>query len=180
MGGPEAAGMVTVLAHTAQLDAATLAAARRLMDLAFDGGFTDEDWDHGLGGMHAVVHEGDRLVAHGSLVARRFIHDGRPLRCGYVEGVAVHPDHQRTGLGHLVMQELEALAPAYDLLALSATPAGAALYARRGWKQWSGRTSVLAPGGVVPTPDDDGGVWVLGLDLLDGELTCDWRDGDVW
>jgi aminoglycoside 2'-N-acetyltransferase I len=35
----------------------------------------------------------------------------------------------------------------------------------------------------VRTPDDDGAVWVLGLSApldLDGELTCDWRDGDVW
>jgi len=35
----------------------------------------------------------------------------------------------------------------------------------------------------VRTPDEDGAVWVLpvAVDLdLDGTLTCDWRDGDVW
>jgi aminoglycoside 2'-N-acetyltransferase I len=37
--------------------------------------------------------------------------------------------------------------------------------------------------GVRPTPDEQGGVLVLegAVPLeLDGELTCDWRDGDVW
>ena len=42
---------------------------------------------------------------------------------------------------------------------------------------------MLGPAGTVRTPDDDGAVLVLPgavpLDL-DGTLTCDWRDGDVW
>jgi len=180
VGGPEAAGMVTRLVHTAQLDGVTLTAARDLMDVAFDGGFSDEDWEHSLGGMHALVLDDDVLVAHGSLVARRFLHRGRSLRCGYVEGVAVQPDRQGAGLGHRVMELLETLSPAYDLLALSASDAGAALYASRRWTRWAGSTSVLAPEGLVRTPEDDGGVWVFGCLDVEGELTCDWRPGDVW
>ena len=181
MGGPEAAGMVTRLVHTAQLDGVTLTAARDLMDVAFDGGFSDEDWEHSLGGMHALVVDDDVLVAHGSLVARRFLHRGRSLRCGYVEGVAVRPDRQGAGLGHRVMELLETLSPAYDLLALSASDAGAALYASTA----AGRGGRAAPRssrreGVVRTPEDDGGVWVLGCPDVEGELTCDWRPGDVW
>jgi len=38
------------LIHTARVDAATLEAARALMDAAFDGEFGD-DWDHALGGL---------------------------------------------------------------------------------------------------------------------------------
>ena len=45
-------------AHTADLDAATLEAARALLDLAFEGHFSDHDWEHSLGGMHAVMWEG--------------------------------------------------------------------------------------------------------------------------
>jgi aminoglycoside 2'-N-acetyltransferase I len=81
------------------------------------------------------------------------------------------------------MAALEALAPAYDLLALSASEDGVALYVSRGWQQWRGPTSVLAPGGVEPTPDDDGSVYVIpGTTALDlnGPITCDWRSGDVW
>ena len=38
--------------------------------------------------------------------------------------------------------------------------------------------------GVVATPEEQGGVYVLpveGVPLdLSGRLVCDWRDGDVW
>ena len=78
------------------------------------------------------------------------------------------------------MEQLETLAPAYDLLALSASDAGAPLYASRGWTRWAGRTSVLAADGIEPTPEDDGSVWVLGFPDVDGVLTCDWRPGDAW
>ena len=39
------------------------------------------------------------------------------------------------------------------------------------------------PGGIVPTEDQDGAVYVFPLAAsLDAgaELTCDWRDGDLW
>ena len=176
MGGPQAAGMVTRLAHTAQLDAATLAAARDLMDVAFDGGFSDDDWEHSLGGMHALVLDGGVLVAHGSLVARRFLHDGRSVRCGYVEAVAVRPDRQGDGLGHRVMEQLETLAPAYDLLALSASDAGAALYVSRGWTQVGGqppRSSL--PRAWCAHPRTTTGCGCSAVSDVDGELTCDWR-----
>jgi aminoglycoside 2'-N-acetyltransferase I len=72
---------------------------------------------------------------------------------------------------------------AYDLGGLSATDAGSALYLSRGWQLWEGPTSALTPSGTRRTPDDDGSVHVLagGAELdLSAELTCDWRDGDVW
>jgi aminoglycoside 2'-N-acetyltransferase I len=172
------------VAHTAQLPPATLAAARELMDEAFAGDFGDADWEHALGGLHAVVHDGYRLVAHGSVVQRRLLHGGRALRAGYVEAVAVAPDHQRQGLASAVMTQLEqVIRRAYDLGALSASDAGAALYLSRGWQRWQGPTAVMAPGGTVPTPEEDGFVFVLPAAApLDptGELACDWRDGDVW
>jgi len=75
------------VAHTSDLDAATRAAVRALLDAAFDGDFSDHDWEHALGGMHALAWEGDELVGHASVVQRRLLYDGRPLRAGYVEGV---------------------------------------------------------------------------------------------
>nr|WP_307828095.1 GNAT family N-acetyltransferase [Nocardioides sp. SYSU D00038] len=168
--------------HTAELSADELTRARALMDASFDD-FGDHDWEHGLGGMHALVEDDGVLVAHGSLVMRRLVAGGRSLRTGYVEAVAVAPTHRGRGLGHEVMAALEALAPAYDLLALSSSDEGLPLYRSRGWTAWRGRTSVLGPTGVEPTPDDDGSVLVLGgpdgLDL-DDDLACDWREGDVW
>ena len=67
--------------HTSDLTAAELDQIRGLLDLAFDD-FSDDDWQHGLGGTHALVSVDGVLVAVGALVRRRFRHDGRPLRCG--------------------------------------------------------------------------------------------------
>lgn len=173
-----------ITAHTGELTSDELDAIRALLDEAFDGDFSDDDWEHGLGGIHVLVLEGDdTVIAHGSLVMRRLVHGGRALRAGYVEGVAVRADRRRAGHASTVMTALEALGPAYDLLALSASEDGVPFYEARGWQRWRGPTSVLAPNGIEPTPDDDGGVYVIpgasALDL-DGPLACDWRPGDVW
>lgn len=72
---------------------------------------------------------------------------------------------------------------AYDLGALGATDEAARFYAARGWELWRGHSSALTPGGIRPTMEDDGCIYVLPLDApldLAGDLTCDWRDGDVW
>lgn len=171
------------VAHTAELTESELTAVRALLDDAFAGEFSDDDWDHGLGGTHALVVEDDRLVAHGALVQRRLLLGGRTLRAGYVEAVAVARDRRRRGLASEVMTALERYAAGFDLLALSASRDGVGLYESRGWQRWLGPTSALTPDGLRRTPDDDGAVYVLpGRASLDFEagLTCDWREGDVW
>ena len=72
---------------------------------------------------------------------------------------------------------------AYDLGALGATDEALRLYTAHGWQRWEGPTSALTPGGIVRTEEADGAVYVLPLSApldLAGELTCDWREGDVW
>ena len=171
------------VAHTADLGAGTLAAARALLEDAFED-LDDSDWDHALGGVHAVVRLDGAVIGHAAVVQRRLLHGGRTLRAGYVEGVAVRADQRRRGYAAAMMAALEEVVRgAYDLGALSATDEGAALYTARGWQRWSGPTFALTPTGVRRTAEDDGGVHVLPvtrpLDLT-GELTCDWRDGDLW
>jgi len=174
----------TAVRPTADLDDAELSAIRALLNQAFDGHFADEDWAHALGGVHALVHDQGRLVGHGSVVRRQLRHGGRLLRAGYVEAVAVAPDRRRRGVATAVMGALEEVIRVdHDLGALSASADGARLYAARGWVAWEGPTSVLTSEGSRRTPEDDGSVFVLpGPVLLDlrGELTCDWRGGDVW
>ena len=170
-------------AHTADLDAATLAAARALLDDAF-ADFTDADWDHALGGVHALVRQDGELVGHAAVVQRRLLHQDRALRAGYVEAVAVRADRRGHGHAGAMMAALEQVVRrAYDLGALSASDQGAGLYAARGWRRWTGPSSALTPAGIVRTAEEDGSVHVLPgsapLDLT-GELTCDWRDGDLW
>jgi aminoglycoside 2'-N-acetyltransferase I len=165
------------------LSDATIAAVRKLLDAAFDGDFGDEDWDHSLGGVHALVWDGDELIGHGAVVQRRLLHGGRALRAGYVEGVAVRADRRRQGVGGLVMAALEdVVRGAYSLGALGASEDGLEFYAARGWQRWRGRTFALTPAGVERTEEEDDGIFVLPVAPLDlsGDLTCDWRDGDVW
>src|SRR5690349_2206593 len=116
-------GMHSVhVAHTADLDAGTLAAARGLLDEVFAPDMTDEDWEHCLGGLHTLVRDGAELVGHAAIVQRRLLHGGRALRTGYIEGVAVRADRQRDGIGSAMLAELVRIARgAYDLAALGST-----------------------------------------------------------
>jgi aminoglycoside 2'-N-acetyltransferase I len=115
-------------AHTGELDAEILAAGRALLEEVFEEGLDEHDWEHALGGMHALAWEDGVLVGHASVIQRR----------------------RSTA---------------------------------RGWRVWAGPTSALTLGGIERTAAEDGGIYVLPgaapLDLA-GELTCDWRDGDLW
>ncbi|MGH3941252.1 MAG: GNAT family N-acetyltransferase [Pseudonocardiaceae bacterium] len=171
-------------AHTADLDPATLTAARALLDEVFEGDLTYYDWEHALGGVHALMWEGAELIGHASVIQRRLLHGGRALRAGYVEGVGVRADRRRRGYGAAMMAALErVIRGAYDLGALGATDEAAAFYAARGWQLWQGPTSALTPTGIERTEEEDDCIHVLALEVpleLSGELICDWRDGDVW
>ncbi|WP_380281804.1 GNAT family N-acetyltransferase [Kitasatospora purpeofusca] len=180
--------MVELLtAHTSALDHGTRQAVRALLFEEFDD-MTEEDWEHGLGGVHAMVREGGVIVGHASVVQRRLLHAGRALRTGYVENVVVRADRRGRGHGAALMGALEAVVRGgYELGALCAADDAAAFYAARGWQRWRGPLAALTPRGPVPTPDDEGEVFVLpgpppGTVALDpdGPLVCDWRDGDLW
>lgn len=177
--------MLRVLA-TADLTRDERSAIRRMIDLAFAGGFDDEDWDHALGGLHVLATAGDQVVAHAAVVQRRLLHGPRAWRCGYLEAVAVHPRWRGQGFAAAVLTEAERVVDhGYDLGALSASAAGRGLYLRRGWLPWQGPTFTLGPDGPRRTAEDDDSTFVRvvpgGADLhLTGALTCDWRDGDVW
>ena len=172
------------LSHTADLAPEVLLAAHALLDEAFDGGFSDADWEHSLGGLHALVWDGGQLIGHGALVQRRILHAGQALRTGYVEGVGVRAERRRQGHAATLMGALErAVRTAYQLGALAASEEATGFYAGRGWLCWPGPTSVLTPDGIRRTPEEDGGIYVLpgSVELVPtAELTCDWRDGDVW
>ncbi|TGD89802.1 GNAT family N-acetyltransferase [Mycolicibacterium sp. CH28] len=174
------------LVHTSDLDAETRHSAKEMVAEAFGGWteFTADDWEHALGGMHAIIVHHGALIAHAAVVQRRLYYGGSALRCGYVEAVAVREDHRGQGLAHNVMDAIEqVIRGAYQVGALSSSPAGEKIYRPRGWLPWRGPTSVLAPTGPVSTPEDDGSIFVLPVDVqvdTTAELACDWRDGDVW
>jgi aminoglycoside 2'-N-acetyltransferase I len=179
------AGIMSLqVAHTADLGARTLRAVRDLLYDVFEGDLTEQDWEHTLGGVHALLWAGGSPVVHASVVQRRLLSDGRAWRTGYVEAVGVRADRRRCGYGAAVMEPLErVIREVYEVGALAATDEAIPFYRARGWSCWRAPLSVLTPAGTRATPDEAGGVFVFaapkGLSL-DAELTSDRRDGDVW
>jgi aminoglycoside 2'-N-acetyltransferase I len=177
--------------RTDDLPRDTLAAIRALMLAAFTGGFTDDDWDHALGGWHVVARDGsaspddvDAVVAHAALVERTLGVGERLIPTGYVEGVATAPGRHGGGLGSAVMQRINQLVRAnYEFGALAT--GRHTFYERVGWERWRGPTLVRRGDDLVRTPDDDDAVMVMrfgptaDVDLA-LPLSCDMRAGDVW
>lgn len=168
------------------LDPQTTRSVREIMDAAFEGDFSDDDWDHALGGTHAVAREaGDagRIVGHASVVPRELWVDDRRLACGYVEAVAVAPERQQTGIGTELMRTLASVCGNYDLCVLGTGEYH--FYERLGWERWQGTTWVRTADGLVHTAEDDDCIMILRTprtpDLaLAGRLVCLPRPGDVW
>jgi aminoglycoside 2'-N-acetyltransferase I len=79
-----------VVAHTAQLEPGVLRAARGLLDGVFAGELSDDNWEHCLGGLHAVLWQWAEVVGDAALVQRRLLHGAarcapatsRAWRCG--------------------------------------------------------------------------------------------------
>src|SRR5262249_15715235 len=111
---------------------------------AFAVAFTDTDWEHALGGMHALIWRRGAILAQSSVGHGRLIYRGNALRCGYVEGVAVREDCRGQGLAYALLDAVEQVVRgAYQLGALSSTVPARGLYASRAWLPWRGPTSVL-------------------------------------
>ncbi|WP_421118547.1 GNAT family N-acetyltransferase [Aquihabitans daechungensis] len=180
-----------VVARTDELSAARLREVRALLDAAFDDpahpdeAFDDDDWDHTLGGTHVLVLDGgDRVVSHAAVVDRILDVGGRPLRTGYVEGVATRRSSEGEGHGTQVMTAIgDLIAERHQLGALGT---GAFhFYERLGWERWQGPSFVRVGDDVHRTPDDDEGIMVLRVDPglapdLTMPISCDDRPGDVW
>jgi aminoglycoside 2'-N-acetyltransferase I len=168
---------------TAEAPAGVLAEIRELMDAVFDD-FTDADWVHTVGGVHAVATDGGAVVAHAAVVPRVLELAGRPLRTGYVEGVGTATTHRRTGLGSRVMTEIGTVIRAeYELGALGTDAFD--FYAELGWERWRGPTYVRRGAETIRTPEVDDAIMVLRVGAsrdadLTAPLSCEARDGDDW
>lgn len=159
--------------------------ARTLVFAAFDGGFSEDDWDHALGGWHAVVMDAQRVVAHASVIPRELTIGDRKVTAGYVEGVGTELAGRGEGYGTRAMTEIASIIRRdFEIGALSTE--AHKFYERLGWERWRGPTYVRsAAGGLMRTKDEDDGIMVLrfgpseGLDLT-ASISCDERSGDDW
>jgi aminoglycoside 2'-N-acetyltransferase I len=174
----------TCLFTTSEAPIGLLTEIRHMLDEAFGGEFSDDDWGHALGGWHVAILDGDRPISHAAVVPRVLEVDGRPFRTGYVEGVATTPGREREGLASLAMSELDAhIRRNFELGALSTDSHG--LYEQLGWERWRGPTFVRQRDGLIRTEDDDDGLMVLrfgpSLEVdLAAAISCEARSGDHW
>ena len=163
-----------------------LSAAERDEILSLCAAAFDEDVGRMIallpGSTHVLARLDGRLVGHACWVTRWLQPDGLPLlRTAYVEAVAVHPDHQRRGIGGHVMHQLAAQVQDYDLVALS--PAVKPFYMRLGWEPWAGPTAIRTDACSLPTPDEE--IMILRtrrtppLDL-NARISAEWREGELW
>jgi aminoglycoside 2'-N-acetyltransferase I len=173
---------------TNELTSSETAAIRVLMHVAFgtddEERFSDDDWQHALGGVHFVLQLDGEIVAHAAVVERQIHVGDQEFRTGYVEAVATDPERQGVGLGSIVMTDVtEYIRERFDLGGLGT--GRKSFYARLGWRVWAGSSSVRTADGDRPTPDDDGSIMVLATPTTppldqDAPISCDWRAGDVW
>jgi aminoglycoside 2'-N-acetyltransferase I len=164
-----------------------MAALRELLWTTFGTGedaFSEDDWQHALGGVHFLLEREGRIVAHASVVERELHVRGQPLRTGYVEAVATHPGLQGGGLGTRVMTGAgEYIRERFELGALATGSPG--FYERLGWLTWQGPTFVRTDAGDERTDLEDGAILVLRTPTsppldLSAPISCEWRPGDVW
>ena len=174
----------TALFTTADASGERLAQIRRLLRTAFEGTFSEEDWEHTLGGWHVVVTDGGVAIAHAAVVSRVLDVADKPFRTGYVEGVATDPARQREGFGSQTMAEVSRLILGeFEMGALSTSVHE--FYERLGWERWQGPTYVRHGSKVVRTEDEDNSVMVLrfgpskDIDLT-ASISCSSRLGDDW
>jgi len=167
-----------------ELGADELATMRAMFAAAWDGRFTEEDWEHTFGGVHVLRFVDDEMVSHGAVAERTLWLDARALRVGYLEAVATWPEHQGRGHASAVLEALDTIVlEEYELGGLST--GRRSFYERLGWMTWRGPLAVRTEAGDVPTPEERNAIMVLPTSVipspdLDATLVCDRRSGDVW
>lgn len=166
------------------LSAVQVGCIRLLLADAFHDRFSDDDWDHALGGWHAVVMVGGAVVSHAAVVRRQIEVGSRRVTAGYVEAVATAPAAQGVGHGsQAVRAVMDVLRREFEMGALST--GRHRFYERLGWERWEGPSFVVSDGQRMRTAEEDGGIMVLrfgpSADLsLESPIACRSRQGDDW
>ncbi len=171
--------------EAAEVSAERVSAIRRMLDEAFDGRFSDDDWNHSLGGTHAMILDGEQVLAHASVVPRTITVGTRQVHVGYVEGAGVTPALHRQGLGSAVIVAINGvIGDRFELGMLSTGEFQ--FYERLGWERWHGPTwTIHADGRRERTEDEDDGIMAYRTERsgdvdVTSPIVCEHRLGDCW
>lgn len=156
---------------------------KELLSDAFEGDFSEEDWQHTFGGMRFLGHHKDQLIAHGAVVKRWMQVDGLKTLVGYVEGIAIAPAFWRKGFGSLLMAELTSYCRKEFQLSMLSTDEKS-FYRKQGWLDFEGKSYVLKNGLERQSQDEDKGLmYLVGANkVMDApmKVVCESREGDSW
>src|SRR4029079_15892726 len=110
-------GGVIRIAHTSELQPPLLDEIWEMLVDVFEGDIEPSDWEHALGGIHALAYDdAGTLVGHASVIQRRLILGERAWRTGDVEAVGVRAEARRHGHASALMDAIErVIRGAYDL-----------------------------------------------------------------
>jgi aminoglycoside 2'-N-acetyltransferase I len=156
---------------------------RELLNLAYEGDFSADDWEHTFGGQYFIGFLGNAIIAHGAVVPRPISIEGAGLTVGYVEAIAVLPSHWRKGFGTQLMKEITQFCQDKYQVSMLSTDENQ-FYERIGWLRFQGESYMRSLDSEVRTEDEDDGL--MFLPGKKSELTqilravCDERRGDCW
>jgi aminoglycoside 2'-N-acetyltransferase I len=156
---------------------------RTMLWSAFDD-FSEDDWEHGLGGVHIVAFEEARPIGHASVISRTLHVGDTVLAGGYLEAVAVDAEFRGHGIGaDVVRAARKVIEDRFPMAALSTSQHG--FYEKLGWERWLGPSYVVSGTAWRRTEDEDAGVMVLRprespVQELTQPIAVDERSGDAW
>ena len=172
-----------IIKSFAEIDPELESSIRDLLDLAYEGDFSSEDWEHTLGGQHFIGFLENTIIAHGAVVPRPMTINGTNLTVGYVEAIAVLPSQWRHGFGTQLMKVVTQFChDNYEISMLSTDENQ--FYERVGWTQFQGESFVKKSDMEVRTAEEDESL--MFLPGKKSEITqiqramCDARSGDSW
>jgi len=172
-----------IVKQIVDVDSKTASSTKSLLELAYDGDFSVEDWEHTLGGQYFIDFLDDTIIAHGSVVSRNMFINGGALTVGYVEAVAVLPSYWQQGFGTQLMKQITQFCyNNYELSMLSTDEKQ--FYEKLGWQQFQGESFVRNGESEVRTVEEDDGLMLLfgkngGLSEI-WRAVCQPRSGDDW
>jgi aminoglycoside 2'-N-acetyltransferase I len=170
--------------HTEQLGEEELGELKAMLTSVFgEERYTEEAWEHCLGGVHYLLRYGDQLVAHGALVPRDLRQGGKVLHGVYGESMATLKDWRRRGFGSVIVAMATAeIRRNYDIGVFAASKYE--FYQRLGWQKWRGPTFVETEHGIEAKGPERGAVMFRLPDNSDvdpdADLTTLSRSGDDW
>ena len=156
---------------------------RNLLNDAYEGDFSEQDWQHTFGGARFIGTLDEQIVAHAAVVPRAVLINDLPMTIGYLEGVAVSSKFQGQRLGSQLLQYVSDFCRSnYEISMLSTDEFD--FYGKFGWQRFNGTSGVMQDSMKTLTPEeDDGLMYLAGKSTKSIEIStayCDWREGDCW